>query len=406
MFDSFNWGAGVIIVNLILSLAIAIVVAIAIILIALEWQHRNRPGNDLELRAVNWEKTPTEPQRLLLKGEFELCNRTKTLEIMVPEVTAKVKLLSDGSLANTRVNTRIIAAHEATTPRADDYWLAYIVKARQLTRFQVIIDIQSPNLKELQSAWVQIRYVTYGPQGRIPKVRHLVIPMQYPDPQIPPTPRPVEGGGQVFPIRTHLLAQLDDPVEVVQRYVMPHAKPGDIVTMGETPLALIQGRFRHPTEVKPGWVAVRICYFFMPTSSLATACGLQTLVDIVGPVRVFGAFVGGAIGKVLGHPGGFYELAGEQARLIDDVTGTLPPYDQFIVLGPKDPQGVVNRIRQATGLEAAIVDVNDLKAVKILAATSGLSTALVERSLRSNPAGNADERTPLVLIRPESDQSP
>ncbi|MBS0015446.1 MAG: F420-0:Gamma-glutamyl ligase, partial [Arthrospira sp. SH-MAG29] len=66
---------------------------------------------------------------------------------------------------------------------------------------------------------------------------------------------------------------------------------------------------------------------------------------------------------------------------------------------------VVNRIRQATGLEAAIVDVNDLKAVKILAATSGLSTALVERSLRSNPAGNADERTPLVLIRPESDQS-
>ncbi|CDM97409.1 conserved protein of unknown function [Limnospira indica PCC 8005] len=110
-------------------------------------------------------------------------------------------------------------------------------------------------------------------------------------------------------------------------------------------------------------------YAHLP-SSLATACGLQTLVDIVGPVRVFGAFVGGAIGKVLGHPGGFYELAGEQARLIDDVTGTLPPYDQFIVLGPEDPQGVVNRIRQATGLEAAIVDVNDLKAVKILAATS------------------------------------
>ncbi|HAO09696.1 MAG TPA: F420-0:Gamma-glutamyl ligase, partial [Planktothrix sp. UBA8407] len=49
---------------------------------------------------------------------------------------------------------------------------------------------------------------------------------------------------------------------------------------------------------------------------------------------------------------------------------------------------------------AAIVDVNDLKAVKILAATSGLSTALIEQALRSNPAGNADEQTPLVLIRP------
>ncbi|MGL4376970.1 MAG: F420-0:Gamma-glutamyl ligase, partial [Microcoleaceae cyanobacterium] len=91
---------------------------------------------------------------------------------------------------------------------------------------------------------------------------------------------------------------------------------------------------------------------------------------------------------------------GEQARLIDDVTGTLPPYDQFIVLGPENPQEVVDRIKRETGLQAAIVDVNDLKAVKVLAATSGVSMELLEEGLRSNPAGNADERTPVVLIRP------
>jgi hypothetical protein len=61
---------------------------------------------------------------------------------------------------------------------------------------------------------------------------------------------------------------------------------------------------------------------------------------------------------------------------------------------------VVNTLQKETGLGAAIVDVNDLKAVKILAATSGLSTALIEQALRGNPAGNADEQTPLVLIRP------
>jgi hypothetical protein len=63
---------------------------------------------------------------------------------------------------------------------------------------------------------------------------------------------------------------------------------------------------------------------------------------------------------------------------------------------------VVERIRRETGLGAAIVDVNDLKAVKILAATSDVSQTILEQSLRSNPAGNADEQTPVVLIRPTS----
>ncbi|MBD0267663.1 MAG: F420-0:Gamma-glutamyl ligase, partial [Cyanobacteria bacterium Co-bin8] len=210
---------------------------------------------------------------------------------------------------------------------------------------------------------------------------------------------------QVLPVPTHLLTHLDDPVSVVKRYVAPHAESGDIITLGETPVAIMQGRWRHPQDIRPGWVAKRLCYYFLPTSSLATACGMQALVDVVGPVRVLLAFIGGAIAKVLGQPGMFYQLAGEQARLIDDVTGTLPPYDQFIVLGPADPQEVVLQIRQATGLEAAIVDVNDLKAVKILAATPKVDTQILIQALRDNPAGNADEQTPLVLVRPSTPQA-
>jgi hypothetical protein len=128
---------------------------------------------------------------------------------------------------------------------------------------------------------------------------------------------------------------------------------------------------------------------------------MQSLVDVVGPWRVLSAFILGALAKkLLNKPGMFYQLAGEQARLIDDVTGTLPPYDQFIVLGPENPQQVVDLIQKETGLAAAIVDVNDLKAVKILAASPSVSSAFLEQALIANPAGNADEQTPLVLIRP------
>lgn len=367
--------------------------------LALELQYRRRPGNDLDLTAGDWQLEIYEPQRYLLVGELELRNQTRSLEIMVPEVWAQVKLLSGGSIDGITCKTRVIPRHPDAEPRPDDYWFGYIVKVGKTTRLEVTVEIQGPELNQLKAAWIQVHYMTYGPQGRIPKARHVVVPLKFPTPDESQRWRPAPSA-DVLPIRTHLLTHLDNPVEVVKRYVAPHAQPGDIVTLGETPVAIMQGRFHHPSDVHPGWVAKRLCYFFLPTSSLATACGLQSLIDIVGAGRVVGAFVVGAIAKVFGKPGVFYQLAGEQARLIDDVTGTLPPYDQFIVLGPDNPQQVVNQIQQQTGLSAAIVDVNDLKAVKILAATPNLSLPVLEQALRSNPAGNADEQTPLVLIRP------
>lgn len=372
--------------------------------LGLEIQYRLRPGNKLELTQGEWDLDLSDDRHYVLRGELEFQNLTSNLEIMIPEVTAQLTLLSKASLDGIKHTIKVIPAHLDAAAREDNYWFGYIVKAKKITVIQVVVEIEGEDLKSLQSAWVKVKYLTYGPQGRIPKVRHLVLPLQYPDPTIAPNKRVVEGVAEVYPIRTHLLSHIDDPVEVIKRYVLPHAQAGDIVTLGETPVALMQGRFYHPSQIKPGWVAQRVCYFFMPTSSLATACGMQTLVNQVGAARVLFAIVVGTIAKLLGKPGVFYQLAGEQARLIDDVTGTLPPYDQFIVLGPGDPQNVVNTLQKETGLGAAIVDVNDLKAVKILAATSGLSSALIEQALRSNPAGNADEQTPLVLIRPLSNQ--
>lgn len=382
----------------IILIAVGAAATLLLLALALELQYRRRPGNNLELTAGNWTLDNDSPQHYQLTGELEFINRTKALEIMLPEVRAEVKLLSASSLEGVSCNSKVISMHSDVPPREDGYWDAYIVKIGKKTKIQVSVEITGENLSQLQTAWIKIHYITYGPEGRINKVRHIIHPLQYPDSSIAPKKIKVKDA-VVRPIRTHLLGELDNPVEVVKRYVLPHAKTGDIVTIGETPVALMQGRYRHASTVKPGWAAKRICYYFMPTSSLATACGMQTLVDLVGPVRVLLAFVMGAIAKaVLRKPGVFYQLAGEQARLIDDVTGTLPPYDQFIVLGPENPQQVVAQIKQETGLAAAIVDVNDLKAVKILAATPGLDTSLLEQALIGNPAGNADEQTPVVLI--------
>ncbi len=366
----------------------------------LEYQYRQREGNDLELDEGKWERLVFEKQRYVLLGSFVATNFTEAWDIFIPEVRVETTLLAEDATADIQQRLRLRALHPGQTPRLDNYWEAYIVKGGHTTQLEVEIELTGPDLRILTALWVRVHYLTYGPEGRIPRVRHCVVPLQFPDPNAPerwlPTP-----SADVLPIRTHLLSPLDDVVEVLRHYVLPHAQTGDVVTLGESPLAIMQGRWRHPSDIYPGWLARRLCYYFIRTSSLATACGLQALIDEVGPWRVAFAFAVGAIAKGLFRiPGVFYRLAGEQARLIDDVTGTIPPYDQFIVYGPENPQAVCDRILTETGLQAAIVDVNDLKRVFVLAKTPGVSLELLNEALLDNPAGNAAEQTPIVLIRP------
>ena len=47
----------------------------------------------------------------------------------------------------------------------------------------------------------------------------------------------------------------------------------------------------------------------------------------------------------------------------------------------------------------AIADVNDLGKVKIIETSNNLNLKILERTLKNNPAGNDDQRTPIVIIR-------
>ena len=77
----------------------------------------------------------------------------------------------------------------------------------------------------------------------------------------------------------------------------------------------------------------------------------------------------------------FYVLAGEQARLIDDITGTTPPYDKSIVLGPQDANKFCDQASKELGIGVAIVDVNDLGRVKILASSPLCDKTLIKKAL-------------------------
>ncbi len=373
-------------------------------LLVLELRHRLRPASPLILRSGPWTVRSFD-HGLKAIGEIEIANPHGRMEVMVPELRVVPTLLGTARLDQLMVSTRIEALHPDEEARADGYWAAYIVKGHKRTRARLTVRIEAPPGLELRSLldtlWVDVFWTNYGPFGRLERREGVLVPLRRPEPVAPEAAAWREGDGcRVLPVRTHLLGVLDDPAEVLQRYAGAVLQPGDILTIGETPLAVIQGRYHHPSTVQPSALARLLCRVFHPTSSLATACGLQTLIDQVGPARVLVAWILGSLLKLVGSKGGFYRLAGPQARLIDDITGTTPPYDQTIVLGPDQPERACRELAAELGVPVAVVDVNDLGRVKVLASSPGCDEALLQRALRPNPAGNANERTPLVVVRP------
>jgi len=91
-----------------------------------------------------------------------------------------------------------------------------------------------------------------------------------------------------------------------------------------------------------------------------------------------------------------------QAALIDAAhTSPIPPFDQYVVLGPKDPQITAERIGSAIGCDAAIVDVNDIGGSWVIGATAGVDKELLQDIMRDNPLGQGDEQTPVGIVRPQ-----
>ena len=371
----------------------------------LEARHRLRPASPLRLSSGGWKVQRSADNVLRVRGSIAITNPHPRMEVFVPEIELKPTLLGRSALDAISIQSRITPQHPDEEARADGYWFAYIVKGRKTTQADISLEITGPEGSDLRhlldTLWLEILWTNYGPFGRLQQRDGVLIPLRRPAAAQPGTAHWRSGDRcSVLPIRTHLLGTLDDPAEVLRHYAGAVLQPGDVLTIGETPLAVMQGRYNHPANLQPSSLARLLCRVFHPTSSLATACGLQTLIDNVGPARVLCAWLLGTALKLVGSKGWFYRLAGEQARLIDDVTGTTPPYDQTIVLGPADSAAVCQQLAAELGVAVAVVDVNDLGRVKVLASSPGCDEELLMRALKPNPAGNANERTPLVLVRP------
>lgn len=205
---------------------------------------------------------------------------------------------------------------------------------------------------------------------------------------------------ELIPVRTRLLTHKDNIVDVIEEYAKQNIGPHDIVSVAESVVAITQGRLVRPEEMKICFLAKILNRFVPQKGSLSSVYGMQAAMDAEGKWRVLFAMVMGMLAKLIGKSGVFYEMAGEQAALIDDVTGTMPPFDKHLVYGPKNPHAVAEEIKQRLGCYgAAVADVNDLKRAAVLGVSGGLEPKKLARILIDNPFGNASQRTPIVIIK-------
>jgi ribosomal protein S28E/S33 len=206
------------------------------------------------------------------------------------------------------------------------------------------------------------------------------------------------GAVVAIPVRTRLVRSGDDIARIVADAVAGIARPGDVIAVSETAVAIAQGRAIAAERIRPSKLAYVLSRQASALATVSQPESLQLVIDAAGAWKVLYASAMHVVGHAVGRRGAFYEILGETIATIDGYTGTMPPYERAIVLGPEDPDGVAAAIAEASGAHAVVVDVNDLNGAKTLGASAGSNVGCVEHALRSNPHGNGDEQTPIVVL--------
>jgi hypothetical protein len=202
-----------------------------------------------------------------------------------------------------------------------------------------------------------------------------------------------------IPVRTPLVRPGEDLAALVERCIGGIARPNDVLAISETAVAIAQRQFVPAEYVRPSKLAYALSRRAGALATVNQPESLQLVIDAVGPWKVVYASAMNVLGRFAGRRGMFYEIMGEAITAIDGYTGTMPPFERAIVLAPQHPDAFAQSVYERTAVACCVVDANDLEKAKVLGASRGVNAANVERALLHNPHGNADEQTPIVVLK-------
>ena len=208
-----------------------------------------------------------------------------------------------------------------------------------------------------------------------------------------------------IPIRTRVVMPGDDLDAFILEYAKDAVQPGDLLFVTEKIVAITQGRSFKLDSIKPRKLALFLSKYVTRTP-YGIGLGMPETMEMAlrecGTPRILFAAAVSAVTKAMGRKGDFYRIAGDKARAIDGPTkGTIPPYNQAVVLGPERPREVAARLKSLLGgdLQVAVVDINDLGGNILGSTMDKAGEKRLVAILKDNPLGQGHESTPLGIVR-------
>ena len=212
-----------------------------------------------------------------------------------------------------------------------------------------------------------------------------------------------------LPVRTRLITMKDtDLLPLLEEYVGPYLRPGDMIFVSEKALTITQGRVVDMGDVKPTWLALflaRNVGNYYGSSDFhgfghGTSLAMQLFLEEAGYPRVLFAAVVSAITRPFGIRGLFYRICGKRAKSIDcPMSFLILEYAHSVKLAPNDSNGAARRIKEHLGAETVVLDANYRGAFSLGKSTRAISESFIGKLFRDNPLGQSDEMTPFCIVR-------
>jgi hypothetical protein len=219
-----------------------------------------------------------------------------------------------------------------------------------------------------------------------------------------------DAGGRTYrriPVKTHLVGIGEDLGGVVGLYAAEQITPRTTICLSQKFVSICEANIRHISDVKDTWLARLIVKYVTKNDNgdigYSHPKKMQVAIDETGYPRMIAAVVGGGLSKfVLRRRGDFYRIAGHHIAEIDGFNpDAMPPFDQYAMLPPRDPDGVCDGLARRFGCAAYMIDGNNIN-VEVVgrSANMPMTDAEAREVMLDNPMGQGDELTPIFLIEP------